>query len=114
MYLEEYNSLSFEEQESCRSFDWSSYEHEKLSKAHSSENLSKATINKLKQATSGNNNPRAFKVYCPELDEVFDCAKYATDKYGINRGSIGQCIKGKLKSAGCHPITGERLTWLKI
>lgn len=37
--------------------------------------------------------------------------KYATDKYGVNRGSISQCIKGKLKSAGKHPITGEKLTW---
>ena len=37
--------------------------------------------------------------------------RYATANYGINKGSISSCIKGKLKSAGKHPITGERLTW---
>lgn len=40
-----------------------------------------------------------------------NCIKHAADKYGINRGSISSCIKGRLKSAGKHPITGEKLTW---
>ena len=53
-------------------------------------------------------------VYCPQLDETFDYIKQATEKYDINRGSISQCIKGKLKSAGIHPVTGEKLTWIKI
>ena len=52
-----------------------------------------------------------MKVYCPQLDETFDYMTYATEKYGINKGSISSCIKGKLKSAGKHLITGERLTW---
>ena len=50
-------------------------------------------------------------MYCPQLNETFDCIKYASDKYGVNRGSITSCIKGRLKSAGKHPITGEKLTW---
>lgn len=114
MYLDEYNDLSDEQKEYCRNYDWDTINHDRLSKAHSSENLSFETKKKLSDATSGCNNPRAYKVYCPELDETFDCIKYASVKYGINNGSIGQCIKGKLKSAGCHPITGERLTWVKI
>lgn len=66
---------------------------------------------KYKCKITGSNNPRAMKVYCPQLDETFDCMTYATEKYGINKGSISSCIKRKLKSAGKHPITGERLTW---
>lgn len=111
MYLDEYNNLSQEEKDYWINFDWEKFDHEKLSKAHSRENLSEETIRKVSQATSGANNPRALKVYCPQLDEVFDCIKYAAEKYNVNQGSISQCIKGKLKSAGRHPETGEKLTW---
>ena len=114
MYLNEYNSLTQAEQNYWRNFDWEKYIHEKLSKAHSRDNLSEQTLKKLSDATSGKNNPRALKVFCPQLNETFDCIKYVTDKYNINRGSISQCLKGKLKSAGRHPITGEKLTWEKI
>lgn len=111
MYLSEYQMLSEEEKNYWKNFNWEDYDHAKLSKAHSRENLSKDTLTKIKKATSGKNNPRAIKVYCPQLNEIFDCIKYASDKYKINRGSISLCIKGKLKSAGKHPITKEKLTW---
>lgn len=114
MYLDEYNTLSDLEKEQCCNFDWDDFNHKKLSKAHSRENLSDETIKKLSIATTGKNNPRALRVYCPQLDETFDYIKQATEKYNINRGSISQCIKGKLKSAGIHPVTGEKLTWIKI
>ena len=114
MYLDEYILLSQNEKDYWKNFNWDEIIHEKLSKAHSRENLYSETINKLSIATSGENNPRALKVYCPELDESFDCIKYAGDKYKINRSSISMCIKGKLKSAGKHPITGEKLTWKLI
>ena len=99
------------DKEYWKNYDWKKVIHEKLSKAHSRKNISKETLKKLSEATSGSNNPRSMKVYCPQLDETFDCMTYATEKYGINKGSISSCIKGKLKSAGKHPITGERLTW---
>lgn len=111
MYLHEYNSISQEEKNYWCNFDWDKFDHEKLSYAHSRENLSSETLKKLSISISGENNPRALKVYCPQLDEIFDCIKYATKKYGINKSSISSCIKGKLKSAGKHPITGEKLTW---
>lgn len=60
---------------------------------------------------AGKNHPRSRPVYCPELDEVFWGAKEAQDKYGIWKADIAKCCKGKLKHAGKHPITGERLTW---
>lgn len=111
MYLDEFNSLSVEEQNALRNVDWKKIIHEKISKSHSAESLSNKTRKKLKDATSGKNNPRSIRVYCPQLNEHFDYIKSASKKYGINNGSISQCIKGKLKSAGSHPVTGERLTW---
>ena len=114
MYLDEYNVLSQNEKDYWTNYNWKECIHNKLSQAHSRENLSEETLQKLSKATSGDKNPRALKVYCPQLDEIFDCIKYAADKYGINRGSISQCIKGKLKSAGKHPVTGEKLTWVLI
>lgn len=114
VFLDIYEALSDSEQQACRDFDWDKYDHERLSKAHSSEKLSKETRQKLSNATKGSNNPRAFKVYCPQLDEFFDCAKDASDKYKINRGSISSCINGKLRHAGLHPVTNELLTWIKV
>lgn len=111
MYLEEYNLLSQEEKDYWKNFNWEKTDHEKLSRAHSRENLSESTIKKMSKSVSGDKNPRAKKVYCPQLNETFDCIKYASDKYGINRGSITSCLKGRLKSAGKHPTTGEKLTW---
>lgn len=114
MYLDEYNSMDQEQINYYSNFDWEAFIHEKLSRAHSRENLSAETLLKYSQCTSGKNNPRATAIYSPELNESFWGAKEAEDKYGINHTSISSCINGKLKHAGKHPITGEPLTWQKI
>lgn len=114
MFIDEYYTLSESDKQYYRDFDWESYDHKRLSKAHSKDNLSDETIKKLSDATKGKNNPRAYRIYCPQLDEYFDCAKDATDKYGVNRGSISGYIKGRLGHAGIHPVTGEFLTWIKV
>lgn len=62
----------------------------------------------------GSNNPKSFPIYCPELDETFWGAKEAQDKYGIQATGISACIHGRLKHAGKHPITGEKLSWVKV
>lgn len=111
MYYDEFMALGKKEQEYYSGYDYDQYIHDKLSVAHSRCNLSTETINKLRRATSGKNNPRARKVYCPQLDEVFECIKDASDKYGINRGSITSYLKGRLGHAGLHPVTKEPLTW---
>lgn len=111
MYLKEYEKLSDEEKTYWCNFDWEKYDHNKLSNAHKRENLSEETLRKASMSLSGANNPRARKVYCPQLNETFNCIKDASDKYNINRGSISSHLKGNLKSAGKHPITGEKLTW---
>lgn len=61
---------------------------------------------------AGKNHPRCRAVYCYELDEYFWGAKEAEDKYGIHKADIAKCCKGKLKSAGKHYITGEKLHWI--
>lgn len=114
MYLDEYNVLTDEEKVYYTNFDWDSYNRQKLSRAHSRENLTEDTLKKYSQAVSGRNNPRAFAIFSPELGETFWGAKEAYDKYGISRGDISSCINGKLKHAGKHPMTGEPLTWQKL
>lgn len=114
MYLDEYNALTEEQRNYYKNFDWNTFIHEKRSVAHSREKLKYDTLKKYKEATAGRNNPRAFPIYSPELDEAFWGAKEAYDKYGISRGDISSCISGKLKHAGKHPITGEPLTWQKL
>ena len=66
------------------------------------------------QKMSGENSPFRIVVYCPELDETFLSMTDAHDKYGVLVSSISNCISGKLKSAGKHPITGEKLHWVKL
>lgn len=114
MYLDEYVLMDQEQIDYYTNFDWSTFMHEKLSRAHSRENLSQETLLKYIQCTSGKNNPRATAVYSPELDESFWGAQEVKEKYGINPTSISSCINGKLKHAGKHPVTGKPLTWQKL
>ena len=114
IYLDEWNAMSQHEKDYWRNFDWDHEIHIKLSAAHSRNNLKADSLKKYSEALSGANNPRAFAVYCPELDEEFWGAKEAHDKYGICVSSISQCIRGKIGHAGKHPITGEDLHWVKV
>lgn len=51
------------------------------------------------------------KVYCQELDQEFYSASDAAGQLDIGQSNISKCCNGRLKSAGKHPITGEKLTW---
>jgi group I intron endonuclease len=61
---------------------------------------------------SGSNNPNAVKIICLTTNEVFDYGMSASKKYNIDRSNLTKCLKGKLKYAGLHPETGERLLWI--
>ena len=79
-------------------------------KHHSEE--TKEKIRKAVEGTrSGAKNPRSKPVYSPELDEKFWGAKEVEIKYGIHHQHIAKCCRGTRKSAGKHPVTGEKLTW---
>lgn len=83
-----------------------------LSSLHRHSEETKRKISENHVDVSGSNNPRSRPIYCPELNEYFWGAKEAEDKYGINKNNISSCLKNRLQSAGKHPITKEKLTWV--
>ena len=86
----------------------------KLSSLHRHSDATKQKISENHADVSGKNNPNSRSIYCPELNEYFWGAKAAEDKYGINKNNICSCLKNRLKSAGKHPETREKLTWIYI
>lgn len=89
--------------------------------------LSEETLHKLSIASSGKSNPFYGKthseeslkkmrdrVYCLELDQVFESVTMAELTLNINRGGISAHLSGKQKSAGKHPITGTPLRWFRV
>lgn len=53
-------------------------------------------------------------LYCKELNEYFKSAADASKKYNIDASAIRKTARGINKSAGRHPITNEKLHWIKI
>lgn len=51
------------------------------------------------------------KVILVNTDEVFDSVIEAEAKYKAHNGHISKVCQGKRKSAGKHPVTGEKLIW---
>ena len=52
------------------------------------------------------------KVVCVTTGKEFNSIKDAAIYYGLKNGThITNCCKGKRKSAGKHPQTGEKLVW---
>ena len=60
---------------------------------------------------SRHKHPQARKVKCITTGEIFNCIKDAEEKYNVAHQSISKCCRGKYKSAGKHPVTGEKLVW---
>ena len=50
------------------------------------------------------------KIICLETQQVFDSIKQAQEWLG--KGNISHNLRGKTKSAGRHPETGEKLHWM--
>lgn len=57
-------------------------------------------------------NEKLKRVLCVNTGEAFNSIKEAKNKYGSCH--ITDCCKGKRKSAGIHPVTGEKLIWRYI
>ena len=51
------------------------------------------------------------KIMCINTGEVFGSIREAEREYDIPHQNIIACCKGRCKSAGKHPITGEKLVW---
>lgn len=68
--------------------------------------MSEEVINiKLNQS---NNKP----VVCINTNEIFYYLSDASRKYNVNPSCITRCCKGKQKTTGKHPKTGEALKWI--
>ena len=62
----------------------------------------------------GGCNSLSRKVYCITTNRFFNGIREAEREYEVSHSSISACCKGKRKSAGKHPITGEKLKWKYI
>jgi hypothetical protein len=78
-------------------------------KRHTNESKSK-----MSESSRGSNNGRSRKVYCYELDKMFNSTREAEREIGVNYRSIAYCANKEQKFAGKHPITGEKLTWVYL
>lgn len=64
------------------------------------------------KAITGDKNPNSKKVINIETNQVFSTIKEAAKWANLKSVSgIGQCCRGKAKTSGKHPETGERLHW---
>ena len=54
------------------------------------------------------------KIRCITTGEIFPSQSEAARHYNIPQTNISKCLKGERKSAGKHPITGEKLRWERI
>lgn len=50
-------------------------------------------------------------VFCIEMNMYFKSLTEAGNVIGVGNQHISSCCKGKLKHAGRHPQTGEKLSW---
>ena len=82
--------------------------NKKVSEKMKGRKLSEEHKRKIGKANKGKEGK---KVICITTGEIFNCMSDAERKYNIYQGDISKCCKGKRKSAGRHPITGEKLVW---
>ena len=74
-----------------------------------------AITQKINGKNKGSKHPKAHKVQCITTGRKFKTIKEAAEHYFINsHANIIMCCQGKRKSAGKHPITGEKLIWKYI
>lgn len=68
----------------------------------------KAQVNKWRTAGHIANSKR---VICITTGEVFNSICEAGRHYNVSQPNISKCLRGERKSAGKHPLTGEKLFW---
>ena len=59
------------------------------------------------------NKKQQIKIICLTTNEIFNSISEGSSKYSIDKSDIANCCKGKKKSAGKHPETGERMIWMR-
>ena len=69
---------------------------------------------KINGKNKGSKHSKSRKVKCITTDKEFNCLKEASEYYNVAYQNISACCRGKQKSAGKHPDTGEKLVWKYI
>lgn len=85
----------------------------KMSESHKGIGVGTKRSEETKKKMSENSGKK-HPIYCIELDRVFNSIKEAERELGIIHSYVSRCCKGKQKSAGKHPITGEELHWMYL
>ena len=67
-----------------------------------------------KRISEKNKGKNSRKVQCITTGEVFESINEASKKYNINQANISACCRGKAKSAGKNPVTGEKMIWIYV
>jgi hypothetical protein len=66
----------------------------------------------LNNVNYNNHANHVKKVICLTTAEIFDSIVKASKKYNFDKSGISKCCRKIQKSAGKHPITGEKLEWM--
>ena len=66
------------------------------------------TKRKLSEMRKGGKNPLSKRVRCITTYEIFGSVVEAAVKYNGDKTGIAKCCRGKLKTSGKHPVTGEK------
>lgn len=84
---------------------------QKLREKQLGRQASEETKKKISEAS-----PIQTPVYCMELNMYFKGPAEAQKVTGVRQQSIADCCKGRgsRKSAGKHPVTGEKLHWIYV
>lgn len=108
------NRLYYGEDEKTHEKLYWIYYEEYIKLENIEEELQKRIHNTLvnEQRMNGSRNPSARKIVCLNDKTTFDTVKEASIHYNAPRGVISGCLTGKRKSAGKHPVTGEKLHWM--
>ena len=74
-------------------------------------NLNQSTIWRIFKRHNILMSNKKKKVKCINTGKIFNSCTEACESLEISNTSINNHLKGRTKSAGKHPDTGERLTW---
>ena len=78
--------------------------------AHNQDKIQQA-VNKSGLSIERQAKSKGKPVICITTGETYYCAREAMRKTGVHNSNISKCCNGQCKSAGKHPITGEKLVW---
>ena len=90
----------------------------KMSESHMGENHHmygkhhlEETRKKMSESHKGKINNKPRRIYCIELDKIYNSIREAEKELNISRTNIIKACKDINKSAGKHPVTKEKLHW---